>query len=133
MNRKLDKLDSIDKKLDRIHDVLVTMKAEISEKAILDLFIRFLREADYKEIRIIDMDMKEGEGKADFYIEAEKNGEKYRFALEVKNYLENGENPGFEDILKDLKERAEERGAIPVLGARYMTTPARLKALEEDV
>ncbi len=126
---KLDKLDSIDKKLDKIHDVLVTTKAEISEKAILDLFFRFLKEDGYEKINIVNMDMGEGAGKADFYIEAERDGEKRRFVLEVKNYLENGQNLKLKKILKDLDERATRWKAIPVLGARYMTTSARLQAL----
>ena len=62
MNKKLDKLD----KLDDIYDVLITTKAEISEKGILDIFRRFLKEYQFTSMTIKDMDMRDGEGKADF-------------------------------------------------------------------
>ena len=136
MNKKLDKLnklDDMDKKLGNIYDVLITTKAEISEKGILDIFRRFLKKYQFTSMTIKDMDMGEGEGKADFYIEAEREGRKYRFVLEVKNYLEDGENPKFTEILEKLKERARKWGAIPVLGARFMTTPARLEALRKGI
>ena len=61
MNRqlkKLDKLDDMDKKLGNIYDVLITTKAEISEKGLLDAFRVYLEERDYST-RVIDAEIYE--------------------------------------------------------------------------
>ncbi len=131
---KLDKLDEIANNTSLIYQVALTTKAEITEKSLLGAFLIHLRELGYKGVKVVDAELYQ-QDKEDYVIEAEveaKNGSKtVLFSVEITNYLDAGEV--LREKIKKLLERAEAKGSIPVLAARFMSRKAIEEALGRRV
>ncbi len=141
MDKKLEKLDKLDeianntreikKNTGLIYQVALTTKAEITEKSLLGAFLIHLRELGYKGARVVDADLYQ-QGKEDYVIEAEVEAEdgsrKVLFSVEITNYLDAGEV--LRKKIEKLSKRAEAKGSIPVLAARFMSREAIEEALE---
>ena len=155
ISRKLDTLGRIENKLDKIEGnlgrievsldkieentrltfyAILTAKAELTEKGLLDAFRLYLKKRGFTYVRVVEADLYD-DGKEDFVIIAEvvaRNGTQiYKYSLEVTNYVEVGEV--LEQKLNKLLDRAREKGTIPVLGARFMTREAIEEALKRGV